>query len=67
MLAVEPAWLIEALGLVEIDPASVIEGPHAAGGDRVQLRTTLATAGGQYTRLLDLAQQVRLGAGAARL
>jgi hypothetical protein len=54
MLAVEPAWLIEALGLVEIDPASVIEGPHADGGDRLKLRTTLATAGGQHTRLLVL-------------
>src|SRR5947208_3434278 len=54
MLAVEPAWLIEALGLVEIDPASVVEGPYAAGSDRVQLRTTLASAGGQYTRMLVL-------------
>jgi hypothetical protein len=54
MLAIEPAWLIEALGLVEIDPASVLEGPHAASGDRVQLRTTLASAGGQHTRLLIL-------------
>jgi hypothetical protein len=54
MLAVEPAWLIEALGLVEIDPASVIEGPYADGADRLKLRTTLATAGGQHTRLLIL-------------
>jgi len=54
MLAVEPAWLIEALGLVEIDPASVIEGPHADSGDRLKLRTTLSTAGGQHTRLLVL-------------
>jgi hypothetical protein len=54
MLAVEPQWLIEAVGLVEIDQASVLDGPHAAGGERVQLRTTLATAGGQYTRLLVL-------------
>jgi hypothetical protein len=54
MLAVEPAWLIEALGLVEIDPASIVEGPYAAGSDRVQLRTTLASAGGQYTRMLVL-------------
>ncbi len=54
MLAVEPAWLIEALGLVEIDPASVLEGPFADGGDRIKLRTTLATGGGQYTRLLIL-------------
>src|SRR5205085_9317200 len=48
MLAVEPAWLIEALGLVEIDPGSVIEGPFAAGDNRVQLKTTLGSAGGQY-------------------
>jgi len=54
MLAIEPAWLIEALGLVEINPASVLEGPFADGGDRIKLRTTLATGGGQYTRLLIL-------------
>ena len=54
MLAIEPAWLIEALGLVEIDPASVIEGPHADGKDRVKLKTTLASSGMPYTRLLIL-------------
>jgi hypothetical protein len=54
MLAIEPAWLIEALGLVEIDPASVIEGPFADGKDRVKLKTTLASGGGTYTRLLIL-------------
>jgi hypothetical protein len=54
MLTIEPGWLIEALGLVEIDPASVLEGPHADGNDRVKLRTTVASAGGQYTRLLLL-------------
>jgi hypothetical protein len=46
--------MIEALGLVQIDPASVIEGPFADGGDRIKLRTTLVTGGGQYTRLLIL-------------
>jgi hypothetical protein len=54
MLAIEPVWMIEALGLVQIDPASVIEGPFADGGDRIKLRTTLVTGGGQYTRLLIL-------------
>jgi hypothetical protein len=54
MLAIEPAWLIEALGLAEIDPASVIEGPHSDTGERIKLRTTLASSGGQYTRLLIL-------------
>ena len=54
MLAVEPAWLVEALGLVEIDPATVLEGPHLAGGDRIQLRTSLNSSGEPYTRLLML-------------
>jgi len=54
VLAVEPTWLIEAIGLVQIDPASVLEGPFADGGDRIKLRTTLSTGGGQYTRLLIL-------------
>ena len=52
MLAIEPAWLIEALGVVEIDPATITEGPLAMGDDRVQLRTTLPSAAGQYSRLL---------------
>jgi hypothetical protein len=52
MFAIEPGWLVQALGLVEIDPASVIEGPHAAGDGRVQLRTTLPSSAGPFTRLL---------------
>jgi hypothetical protein len=52
MLAIEPAWLIEALGAVEIDPAGIVEGPTAADNGRVQLRTRLPTAGGEYSRLL---------------
>src|SRR4029079_9282364 len=51
MLAVEPTWLIEALGLVEIDPASVIEGPYADGSDRSKLRETPASASGKSTEL----------------
>jgi hypothetical protein len=52
MLAIEPAWLIEALGVVEIDPASITEGPLAGDGDRVQLRTRLPSGGGNYSRLI---------------
>ena len=54
MLAVEPSWLIEALGIVEIDPASVIEGPTLAADDRVQLKTLVNSSSGQYTRLLHV-------------
>jgi hypothetical protein len=54
MLAVEPSWLVEALGLVEIDPATVVEGPFLAGGDRIQLKTTVPDAAEPYTRLMIL-------------
>ena len=54
MFPIEPGWLVQGLGLVEIDPASVIEGPFADGGERVRLRTTLPSAAGQFTRLLIL-------------
>lgn len=54
MLAVEPGWLVEALGLVEIDPATVLEGPHLAGGERIQIKTTMPASSEPYTRLLVL-------------
>jgi hypothetical protein len=54
MFPIEPGWLIQGLGLVEIEPASVLEGPFADGGERVRLRTTVPSAVGQFTRLLIL-------------
>ncbi len=54
MLPIEPTWLIQALGAVEIDPASILEGPIDAGNDRVQLKTTLNASAGQFTRLVQL-------------
>ncbi len=54
MLPIEPTWLIEALGVVQIDPATILEGPTAAGDDRVQLKTTLNASAGQFTRLIHL-------------
>jgi hypothetical protein len=54
MLPIEPTWLIEALGVVQIDPATILEGPTAAGDDRVQLRTTLTASAGEFSRLIHL-------------
>ena len=50
MLPIEPTWLIEALGVVEVDPATIEGEPILAGDDRVELRTTLQAAAGQFTR-----------------
>ena len=52
MLAIEPAWLIEALGAVEIDPASILEGPLAADNGRVHIRTKMPSTAGNNSRLI---------------
>lgn len=54
LLALEPLWLIEALGLLELDPAAVTEGPLLAGHDRIELRLVHSTADGPVTRLVRL-------------
>jgi hypothetical protein len=54
MLPVEPSWLLAALGMVDIDPASVFDGPvpSARGAGTVELRTWLPSAGGNLQRVL---------------
>ncbi len=36
---IEPAWLIEAFGLVSFDPQQQIQGPIPRGNDKVEVRT----------------------------
>jgi hypothetical protein len=54
MLPVEPSWLLAALGMIDIDPASVFDGPvpSARGAGTVELRTWLPSAGGTLQRVL---------------
>jgi hypothetical protein len=54
LLAIEPLWLIEALGLIELDPESVVEGPLLAGRDRIELRLRHTSPEGPVTRLVRL-------------
>lgn len=54
MLPIEPGWLIQALGLVEVEPQEVIAGPTLATGNRLELRTTVRGSDASYTRLLVL-------------
>lgn len=51
LVPVEPEWLKEALGLVELDPQGQIEGPIPAG-ERVQLRVRQQTGAGEVTKIL---------------
>ena len=54
LLAIEPLWLLEALGLIELDPESILEGPLLAGRDRIELRLRQTGLDGTVTRLVRL-------------
>lgn len=52
MMPVEPSWLLAALGMVDIDPASVFDGPLPRSDGTVELRTWLPSASGTLQRVL---------------
>lgn len=51
ILPVDPTWLIDALGLVQIDPASVVAGPVKRADGKLEIRSTIATPSGIYQRV----------------
>ncbi|MCA9204845.1 MAG: hypothetical protein KDA59_17445 [Planctomycetales bacterium] len=52
LLPVEPHWLIDALGLVQLDPHGQHEGPYPRGGGQLEIRSRLPSARGELTRVL---------------
>jgi outer membrane lipoprotein-sorting protein len=54
VMPIEPTWLLATLGIIDIDPASVFDGPlpSARGAGTVELRTWLPSAGGTLQRVL---------------
>jgi len=52
ILPVEPQWLVEAFGLVSLNPADGIEGPFPVGGGRVELRTKTVSGGQNLSRII---------------
>ncbi len=55
-IPIDPDWLIEALGVVDLDPARPHEGPFVLPGDRVEIRTPRQTPTGPMTKstIVDL-------------
>jgi len=51
MMPVEPSWLLAALGMVELDPASVYDGPLPRGDGTVELRSKMPSASGTMQRV----------------
>lgn len=50
MLPIDPNWLIEALGIVYLDPHAAHEGPYPVGENRLELRTPMASPEGTMMR-----------------
>ena len=51
ILPVDPTWIIDALGLVHIDPATVVAGPVSRPDGKLEVRNTITTPGGMYQRV----------------
>ncbi len=54
MMPVEPSWLLATLGMVDIDPTQVYDGPVPRGDGLVELRTRLPSAAGTLNRVLKI-------------
>ena len=50
IVPVEPSWLVEALGFVQIDPRQQIDGPFQAGQDHLEIRQRVVSAKGTMTK-----------------
>ncbi len=46
MIPIDPDWLVEALGTLELDPSLPHEGPYPDQGNRIRIRTVLRTPEG---------------------
>jgi hypothetical protein len=51
IVPVEPEWLIEAFGLVTLNPADHIEGPFPVGNGRVEIRSRSTAPGKEGSRI----------------
>ena len=57
MVPLEPSTLVEALGLLELDPLGQVEGAVPLGSDRLEMRVRTPAAAGEFTRVLYLHHQ----------
>jgi hypothetical protein len=51
IMPVEPSWLLSAMGMTEIDPASIVNGPLPRGDGTVEIRSTMPSASGVLQRV----------------
>ena len=54
LLPVEPTWVIEALGIVTLDPTAQHSGPISTGQGRLRIETPLNTIHGRMTKVTEV-------------
>ncbi len=54
ILPVSPEWLIEAMGIIEIDPTTVIGTPRSLADGLIEIESTIPSPIGQYRRTLHI-------------
>lgn len=52
ILPIEPSWLMDALGLITLDPAAAYEGPFSRSDGSLELRGQVATPSGPMSRVV---------------
>jgi hypothetical protein len=52
IMPIEPSWLLAAMGIVDLDPASVFDGPVPHGDGTVEVRSWLPSATGNLQRVM---------------
>ena len=57
ILPVDPTWVMDALGLVQLDPATVVAGPVNRTDGKIEIRTTMAMPGGTFQRVYFIEPQ----------
>jgi hypothetical protein len=51
ILPVDPTWVMDALGLVRLDPSTVVAGPITRTDGKLEVRDTMAMPDGVYQRV----------------
>ncbi len=50
IMPIEPQWLLDALGMMQLSPNDQHQGPFPSGADAVEIRSIIQTRGGQMSR-----------------
>jgi len=54
LIPIEPVRIVEALGLVHVDPVSIVRGPTRVNQDLLEVQQTVPSSAGDMTRVLRI-------------